>query len=262
MSKEVIKKVSVVTAQQLKKANTAIKELLQISTKENEVILSRREKALEFVKSLNRTIDAKTGIDEDELIKSMAVMAKKLPKEHKQIKKTMFNYWCSLVDSKNNKGAMLKNGKVEIGGKEIELCFENLYGDENRVKALKISAGNNKKLHHFLMAEKDEGEGTGLKVQYKKWEEKEYNKIKNSLKPESQNGKGTSAISPQDFISKKVYKPMDSVKNLFKDMIGKKCNQSTYDVVNKHHLNFMTEIKNQLKGDEVYQAFLRGEKID
>ena len=99
--------------------------------------------------------------------------------------------------------------------------------------ALKESMKDNPALHEWVTEESDKGNGTGIKVQYKKWENKEYNKIKNSLKPESKTGKGTSAVTPANFYDKKIGSPMGKILDLFKKEQGKKFHQTirrTYSI--------------------------------
>jgi len=244
----------------------SITDLLGISKQENQVLLSRREESQKLMNLLGEKVHKESGIDDNPNVKSMAVMAEKFPKTHKEIKKTMFKEWCSLVDSKNNKGSLIKNGnvKININGKDetFAINFDNLYGDENKIKVLKQSMSNNPDLKNWVMQEKDTGNGTGLKVQYKKWENKEYNKIKNSLKPESNIGTGTSAVTPSTFYDKKIKNALKKILDLFEKEQGKKFHQSTFQFINSNLTTLEKELKQTLKEDEVYKSYLRGEKVN
>lgn len=249
------------SAENLKNIRNSISGLLGISKKENEVQLSRRAESLKLFEFLGVTVDEKTGVDENLYVKSMAVMSTKFPKVHKAIKKTMFKEWCSLVDSKGNKGAEIVNGHAVINGKTYAVNFDNLFGDKKKIEAMKESMKTDPDLHEWITAESDEGNGTGIKVQYKKWENKEYNKIKNSLKPESNTGTGSSALTPADFYNKKIGSPLGKILDLFKKEQGKKFHQTTVEFLNDNFSTFEKGLEKELKNDQVYQSFLRGEKI-
>ena len=264
-TKKAVKAVNVVeentTIENLKNIRNSISGLIGISKKENEVQLSRRAESLKLFKFLGVTVDDKTGVDENPYVKSMAVMAEKFPKTHKAIKKTMFKEWCSLVDSKGNKGAEIKNGNAVINGNTIAINFENLFGDEKKIKALKESMKTNPALHAWVILETDEGNGTGIKVQYKKWENKEYNKIKNSLKPESNTGTGSSAVTPANFYDKKIASPLGKILDLFKKEQGKRFHLTTVELLNSNVASLEKALKESLDNDVVYQSFLKGDKI-
>ena len=245
----------------IKDIKKSVTDLIGISKQENQVLLSRREESHKLMKLLGVQVHEETGIDDNPNVKSMAVMAEKFPEAHKAIKRTMFKEWCSLVDSKNNKGSDIKNGNVVIKKKTYAINFENLFGDENKIKILKLEMSNNPDLKDWVMEEKDKGHGTGLKVQYKKWENKEYNKIKNSLKPESNIGTGTSAITPATFYDKKIANPLSNILALFKKEQGTKFDSSTINHVNDELGKFEKELKKKLKEDKVYELYLTGVKI-
>ena len=95
----------------------------------------------------------------------------------------------------------------------------------------------------------------------KKWENKEYNKIKNSLKPESNIGTGTSAITPATFYDKKIASPLSNILTLFKKEQGTKFDSSTINFVNAELVEFEKELKEKLKEDNVYKLYLTGVKI-
>tara|TARA_R110000751_G_scaffold153549_1_gene258650 strand:- start:293 stop:1066 length:774 start_codon:yes stop_codon:yes gene_type:complete len=256
MSTEKINKIIEPTNQ--KAIREKIIELIGISKKENEVHLSRRDESFALFKLLNIVPDKETGIDYNPLCSSLHVLKQKFKTTGKAIEKTMFTQWCSIVDAKNpNKGSQIgKNGDTKIGEKTINLSYDFLYSLE-KSNILKESMEKDLELRAFLMEETDLGNGTGLKVQFKKWRDKEWNKIKRSVKPENNTGKNSTVLTPSQWIDKKVFKLFSNVKSTFKSGQGVKFDLDTINYVNTELATFEKDLKELLESDTCYSIYMK-----
>ena len=233
-------------------------ELIGISKKENEVHLSRRDESFALFKLLNIVPDKETGIDYNPLCSSLHVLKQKFKTTGKAIEKTMFTQWCSIVDAKNpNKGSQIgKNGDTKIGEKTINLSYDFLYSLE-KSNILKESMEKDLELRAFLMEETDLGNGTGLKVQFKKWRDKEWNKIKRSVKPEINTGKNSTVLTPSQWVDKRVFKLFSNVKSTFKSGQGVKFDLDTINFVNTELVEFEKNLKELLESDTCYSIYMK-----
>jgi|TARA_R100000482_G_scaffold7297_1_gene2215 hypothetical protein len=186
----------------IKKVKRVVKDLVAITKSENSLQHSRKEKATNLFNVLNIKIDSLKGVGE---LSSFQKLKEKFNKSQasviRAIEETLFNEWCNLTESRNNKGRLIQGGKLVLDSSNsqfkgsnkitLDVSFKALYDDSSsEYKKLKKVMDEKPEVKYFFKnREKDEEQGKGLMEQHKVWKSKEYKKICNALLPESEKKK-------------------------------------------------------------------------
>ena len=211
----------------IKKVKSVVKQLVAITKSENSLQHSRKEKATNLFNVLKVKIDSVKGVGELASYQKLKDRFKKQVSVIKSIDETLFNEWCNLTESKNNKGKLIKDNTLVLDSSNsqlkgnnlsrIQVNFNALYDDSsNEYKQLKKLMDKQKEIKYFFKnREKDEEHGKGLMEQFKVWKSKEYKKWCNSLLPEIEKKKNAKApVLWEDRIFKNPFdKMLDSLKD-------------------------------------------------
>tara|TARA_R100000005_G_C4969917_1_gene183247 strand:- start:139 stop:909 length:771 start_codon:yes stop_codon:yes gene_type:complete len=211
----------------IKKVKKVVKELVAITKSENSLQHSRKEKATNLFNVLNVKIDSVKGVGELSSYQKLKDKFSKQVSVIKSIDETLFNEWCNLTESKNNKGRLIQGGKLVLDSSNsqlkgsnkntLDVSFKALYDDSSsEYKKLKKVMDKQPEIKYFFKnREKDEEHGKGLMEQHKTWKSKEFKKWCNALLPESEKKKNPkNAVLWEDKIFKNPFdKMLDSLKD-------------------------------------------------
>jgi hypothetical protein len=211
----------------IKKVKSVVKQLVAITKSENSLQHSRKEKATNLFNVLNIKIDSVKGVGELASFQKLKDKFKKQVSVIRAIEETLFNEWCNLTESRNNKGRLIQGGKLVLDSsnsqfkgsnkRTLEVSFKALYDDSsNEYKQLKKFIDKEPEIKYFFKnREKDEEQGKGLMEQFKVWKSKEYKKWCNALLPETEKKKNPkNAVLWEDRIFKNPFEKMlDSLKD-------------------------------------------------
>ena len=136
----------------IKKVKSVVKQLVAITKSENSLQHSRKEKATNLFNVLKVKIDSVKGVGELASYQKLKDRFKKQVSVIKSIAETLFNEWCNLTESKNNKGKLIKDNTLVLDSSNsqlkgnnlsrIQVNFNALYDDSsNEYKQLKKTYG-------------------------------------------------------------------------------------------------------------------------
>jgi hypothetical protein len=211
----------------IKKVKSVVKQLVEITKSENSLQHSRKEKATNLFNVLKVKIDSVKGVGELSSYQKLKDKFSKQVSVIKSIDETLFNEWCNLTESANNKGRLIQNGTLVLDSSNsqlkgsnkntLDVSYKALYDDSSsEYKKLKKVMDKQPEIKYFFKnRDKDEEQGKGLMEQFKTWKSKEYKKWCDSLLPETEKKKNPkNAVLWEDRIFKNPFdKMLDNLKD-------------------------------------------------